>query len=240
MLDHHRPASITPFKRRFTDGPMMAQLSGIWVQLKSSQSWTPSHHPLSGCEEVPTTYSKKWLVWNKCMFGKRPLAPPSLRPTLWIRACLKQPRMDRFLEPNEPAHEIIYEHRRRSLTRAFATYGWRQRLKTEVQTSCHAEFVRMSIKRVICVYALLTKISNIVFSAWTRVFYVFQRKASLSNMKTHHILWISQTMSARCCCASSQIKFATLINSTFQVVTEAGHVGFSIIWRYSRDESQYG
>ena len=38
-----------------------------------------------------------------------------------------------------------------------------KRLKTEVQTSCHAEFVRMSIKRVICVYALLTKISNIFF-----------------------------------------------------------------------------
>ena len=30
--------------------------------------------------------------------------PPPPRPALWIRACLKQPRMDRVLEPNEPAH----------------------------------------------------------------------------------------------------------------------------------------
>ena len=125
MLDHHRPASITPFKRRFTDGPMMAQFSGIWVQLKRSQSWTPSHHPLSGCEQVPTTYSKNDLFEINVCLANAPLPPPPppLRPTLWIRACLKQPRMDRFLEPNEPAHEIIYEHRRRSLTRAFATYG---------------------------------------------------------------------------------------------------------------------
>ena len=139
----------------------------------------------------------KCLVWNKCMFGKRPLAS---RPILWIRACLKQPRMDRFLEPYETAHDIIYEHRRHSLTRAFATHGWRQRLKTEFQTSSHTEFVRMSIKDL-CMRVTNENLPHF-FSAWACMFYVFQRKVSFSNIKTRHFLWISQTMSARCYCAS--------------------------------------
>ena len=80
MLDHHRPASITPFIGRFTDGPMMAQLSGIWVQLKSSQSWTPSHHPLCGCEEVPTTYSKNGLFEINVCLANAPLPPPPSAP----------------------------------------------------------------------------------------------------------------------------------------------------------------
>ena len=155
--------------------------------------WPPPFWMRGGTHNI----FKKRLVWNKCMFGKRPLAS---RPTLWIGACPKQPRMDRFLDPNEPAHDITYEHRRHSFPRAFATHGWKQRLKTEFQTSSHAEFVRMSIK--ICVCALLTKISHIFFNAWTCIFYVFQRKVSFSNIKTRHILWISQTTSARCYCAS--------------------------------------
>ena len=49
MLGHHRPASETPFKWRFADGPTMARYSGIWIlssliknKKKSYSSWTPS------------------------------------------------------------------------------------------------------------------------------------------------------------------------------------------------------
>ena len=45
MYGHHRPASETPFKRRFAGGPMMPTFSGIWIpsliKKKLCQSWTP-------------------------------------------------------------------------------------------------------------------------------------------------------------------------------------------------------
>ena len=46
MSNHHRHASESPFKWRFTGGPMMARLySGIWIlpsKKKTLPSWTPS------------------------------------------------------------------------------------------------------------------------------------------------------------------------------------------------------
>ena len=154
MLDHHRPASITPFKWRFTGGPIMAHFEVVFGFSLPSATKTVARvgplltTPFLDARRYPQ-HIQKWLVWNKCMLGKRPLAPPPPHPTLWIRACLKQSIMDRLLEPYEPTHDIIYEPGRRSLTRAFATHGWRQRLRTEFQTSSHAEFVRISIKRFV-------------------------------------------------------------------------------------------
>ena len=69
-LDHHRPASITPLNSVSLTCPMMAHLkwylgSLFSQKLKKLPELLPSDHPLSGCEEVPTTYSKMASLKSK-------------------------------------------------------------------------------------------------------------------------------------------------------------------------------
>ena len=75
-------------------------------------------YPCVGCGRVGHETQDKSLIQVNCCdldYGVDGHTPS------FIRACLIQPRIDRFAEPNEPVHEIlyfyrIYEHRRRSLT----------------------------------------------------------------------------------------------------------------------------
>ena len=58
MSSHHRHASQSPFKWRFTGGPMMACLySGIWIlpSKKTLPCWTPS---------VDTFWIRAWAIYN--------------------------------------------------------------------------------------------------------------------------------------------------------------------------------
>ena len=59
MSSHHRHASESPFKWRFTGGPMMARLnSGIWIlpsKKKTLPSWTPSGD---------TFWIRAWAIYN--------------------------------------------------------------------------------------------------------------------------------------------------------------------------------
>ena len=59
MSSHHRHPSESPFKWRFTGGPMMARLySGIWIlpsKKKTLASWTPSGD---------TFWIRAWAIYN--------------------------------------------------------------------------------------------------------------------------------------------------------------------------------
>ena len=88
MLDHHRPASKTPFRKwRFTDRPMMAHLK--WYldplspyQLKSCQSWTPSDHLFLDGRRYPQLIPKNGLFEIHVCLANAPLSPPPLDPRM--------------------------------------------------------------------------------------------------------------------------------------------------------------
>ena len=99
MSSHHRHASESPSKWRFTGGPMMAHLySGIWILplKKPLPSWTPSGD---------TFWIRAWAIYNAPVICNHCLTPASeqdgdihslvnvlcfyffIVPTMWRKCC---------------------------------------------------------------------------------------------------------------------------------------------------------
>ena len=208
----------TSFRWRLAGGPIMAGLEALWFLGVTSIAKEP--------------YS--------CLIvqGSGPLSPVPhpIDP--------RMPRTDEnwpVFEPNEPAHEILY-----------LSHLWAQKAQSHYSIRCmdvdkdsRPNFrplatLNSSAWALKGVFRVCLANDNLPWFTSKHVhcaFYVFQRNVSFSalfcitnNVSTGAIVLPSSSALVNRSLDSSKVKFATILNSTFQLVSVADHVGLSTIW----------